>query len=58
MSSPICWKKQHFSDTLKQESNKWETACGKEEKENNKGESRQKRETISQDRQNKTKQET
>ena len=48
MSSPICWKKQHFSDTSKQERNKWETECLKEEKENNKGELRQKRETISQ----------
>ena len=49
MSSRICWKKQHFSDTSKQERNKWETECLKEEKENNKGELRQKRETISQD---------
>ena len=42
-------KKQHFSDTSKQERNKWGTECLKEEKENNKGELRQKRETISQD---------
>ena len=42
-------KKQHFSDTSKLERNKWETECLKEEKENNKGELRQKRETISQD---------
>ena len=39
-----------FSDTSKQERNKWETECLKEEKENNKGELRQKRETISQNR--------
>ena len=31
MSSTICWKKQHFSDTSKQERNKWETECLKEE---------------------------
>ena len=41
-------EKNIFSDTSKQERNKWETECLKEEKENNKGELRQKRETISQ----------
>ena len=51
-------KTTFFQIHQKKESNKWETACGKEEKENNKGELRQKRETISQDGQNKTKQET
>ena len=38
-----------FQIHQKQESNKWETECLKEEKENNQGELRQKRETISQE---------
>ena len=57
MSSPICWKKQHFSDTWKQESNNEKLNVEKKkEKENQKGELKQKRETICQEK-NETKQE-
>ena len=42
-------KNNIFSDTSKQEGNKCETECWKEDTENKKGELRQKRETISQD---------